>query len=615
MQKIASKKNKTETQRKDRDLVVLATSGSVDDGKSTLIGRLLYDCNELYDDQLAKLQKDENGNINPEYLAHITDGLSDERAQGITIDVAYRHFSRPERKYIIADVPGHEQYTRNMITGVSKANIAMILIDARKGMQIQTKRHLFIAGLLETPHILIVVNKMDLVDYSEEKYKEIKKEVSEFLAKMNVRDLQFVPVSAYEGAMVVSRGDNLNWYGGPTLLSYLDNIQVSVDNNLIDFRLPIQMTIKISKDKRGSLGQIRGGVISVGDEVVILPSKKKTKISDIYVAGEKKDRAFNGQSVLVSFETEVDVSRGDVIVRPGNLPITSNEFEAMVSWFDDDKMEIGKSYIIKHGAKSTRSRIQDIKYKIDIETLHRINSDNLEINEIGRISLRANDLLNFDVYSKNKDGGSFIIIDEISNRTIGAGMIVSKGRESSGKKAQEKISKNKGALLWFTGLSGSGKTTIADKLNEKLIELGLQTERLDGDIVREGLSSDLGFSKEDRDKNLDRISFVSSLLEKHGVLVSATFVSPYKKKRDEIRKKHNNFIEIFVDTSLDECERRDVKGLYKKARAGNIENFTGISDKYEEPKNPEIVIKTEEMSVDESVEKILRYLGKNNFIS
>jgi len=606
-----NKKNK-----KDRYLVVLATSGSVDDGKSTLIGRLLYDCNELYDDQLAKLEKDENGKVKGEYLAHITDGLSDEREQGITIDVAYRHFSRPERKYIIADVPGHEQYTRNMVTGVSKASIAMILIDARKGLQTQTKRHLFIAGLLETPHIVIVINKMDLVDYSEERYREIKKDVTAFLSKMSVRDLQFIPVSAFKGDMVVNRGENMPWYQGPTILSYLDNIEVSTDNNLIDFRLPIQMTIKIAQDKRGSLGQIRGGVINVGDDVVILPAKTKTKVKEIYVSGEKREQAFNGQSVLLSFENEVDVSRGDVIARANNLPIISNELEASVSWFDDEEdLNIDKTYLLKHGTKTTRAKITDIKYKIDIETLHSEKTKKLSLNEIGRVALRTNDTLGFDVYAKNKNMGSFIIIDELSNKTVGAGMIISRGLFQKDKKVEIDSYKNKGALLWFTGLSGSGKSTIADRLHERLSEIGLQTERLDGDVVREGLSSDLGFSKEDRDKNLDRISFISSLLEKHGVLVSATFVSPYEKKRKEIRKKHKNFIEIFVDTSLGECEKRDVKGLYKKARAGEIENFTGISDKYEKPKNPEIHIKTEKASIDECVEQIVSYLEANNIIS
>ena len=602
-------------ENKERDLVILATSGSVDDGKSTLIGRLLYDCNELYEDQLAKLQKDEAGNINPEYLAHITDGLSDERAQGITIDVAYRHFSRPERKYIIADVPGHEQYTRNMVTGVSKANISMVLIDARKGMTTQTKRHLFITGLLETPHILIVVNKMDLVDYKEEKYIEIKKQVSAFLSKMNIRDLQFIPVSAYHGDMVVSRGKNMSWYDGPTLLSYLDNIQISTDINLIDFRLPVQMTTKIGREKRASLGQIRGGVISVGDDVVVLPSGVKTKVREMYVSGVKKEKAFNGQSVAVVFETEIDVGRGDVVVRSANLPIISSELEAMISWFDEDRMDIGKSYLLKLGTKLTRVRVSNIKYKINIETLHRENAGELNLNEIGRCSLRTNDVLGFDVYSKNKNLGSFILVDELSNKTVGAGMIVSEGLKQKDNDKKDDKKTKKGGLLWFTGLSGSGKSTIADKLNKKLLNMGVQTERLDGDIVREGLSSDLGFSKEDRDKNLDRISFVSQLLEKHNVLVLATFVSPYKKKRDEIRKAHNNFIEVFIDTSLGECERRDVKGLYKKARAGKIENFTGISDKYQKPKNPEIVIKTEEMSVDESVEEIINYLEESKTIS
>ncbi len=605
-------KNKNEN---ERDLVVLATSGSVDDGKSTLIGRLLYDCDELFEDQVAKLAKDENGNINPEYLAHITDGLSDERTQGITIDVAYRHFSRPERKFIIADVPGHEQYTRNMITGISKANIAMILIDVCKGMTTQTRRHLFIAGLLETPHILIVVNKMDLVDYNEGAYKKIKKEVSEFLSKINIRDLQFIPVSAYFGDMVVNRGINLNWYNGPTLLSYLDNIEVGVNNNLIDFRLPIQTTIKIKGNKRASLGSLRGGVISEGDEVIILPSKVRAKVSEVYVSGDRTKQAFSGQAASIVFDRELDVSRGDMVVKVGNLPIVNQDFEAMVSWFDSESdLETNKSYIVKQGTKSTRAKLFQIKYRIDIDNLHRVETKKIRLNEIGRVSLHVNDVLSFDVYSKNKNTGSFIIIDEISNKTVGAGMIISRGINQNKSLREEKRFKNKGALLWFTGLSGSGKSTIADKLNKKLVEMGAQTERLDGDLVRESLSSDLGFSREDREKNLDRISFVSNLLEKHRVLVLATFVSPYRKKRNQIRNNHNNFIEIFVNTSLEECERRDVKGLYKRARLGEIENFTGISDKYENPENPEIIINTENANTEEAVSRIIEYLKNEKII-
>ncbi len=596
-----------------KELITITTAGSVDDGKSTLIGRLLYDCDEIYEDQLDNLRKDEDGNVLGDDLALLTDGLSAEREQGITIDVAYRHFSRPKRKFIIADVPGHEQYTRNMATGASKANIAMILADARKGLLEQSKRHLFIASLLGISHIVIVVNKMDLMDYDQKVFEKIKEDFLSYASKMNIRDIEFIPTSAHKGDMVVRRGKNMDWYQGSTILSYLENTPVAIDRNLIDFRFPVQYVVRPNQDFRGFAGRVLGGSIKIGDEVTVLPSLKTSRVKEIYVGDKKVDYAFNPQSVLIALEDEIDVSRGDMIVRSKNLPIEGDNFEANLMWFSEQDLNKNKTYLIKHGAKTLRIKINEIKYKLDVLNLQQQKVDILKLNEIGRVSINASSSLTYDVYAKNKNTGSFIIIDELSNETAGAGIIISKG------KAKKKISVSpkklkKGAVLWFTGLSGSGKSTIADALEKRLIEEGLMLERLDGDEVRKHLTLELGFSREDRDKNLDRVSYVAGLLAKHGVLVLATFVSPYISKRDEIRGRVNSFIEIYINASLDTCISRDVKGLYKKALAGEIKNFTGVSDPYEAPTNPEIEIKTDELSVEEGVEKVVEYLKGEKYI-
>lgn len=601
--------------RSDIELLKFTTAGSVDDGKSTLIGRLLHDCNAIFEDQLLAVSKASKKRGDEEVdLALLLDGLSDEREQGITIDVAYRYFSTPKRKFIIADVPGHEQYTRNMVTGASTADLALILIDARKGFLIQSKRHLFVAALLGIPHIMIVVNKMDLMDYDQNVYDEIVRDVVNFAAKLEIKDLQFIPVSALTGDMVVERGGKLPWYEGPTLLSYLENVHVMSDRNLIDFRFPVQYVIRPNQDFRGYAGRIEGGVVKKGQKVMVLPSGVTTEVESIIYDDTEVDYAFNSQSVVISLKDEVDVARGNMIVREGNLPEMGREIEANVCWFSEEPMQVNKRYLLKHTTKVVPCFVEELKYRLNIDTLHREEAAGLELNEIGRISVRTNEPLMFDVYSKNRTTGSFIIVDELTNNTVGAGIILNKGKKNTYLRGEGALKMKKGGVLWFTGLSGSGKSTIADKLYEYLGERGVMAERLDGDVMRQSLSKDLGFSKEDRYANIERAGFVAGLLAKHGVLVTASFISPYLEQREALRGEVSNYVEIYVNTPLDVCEARDVKGLYARVRSGEIDSFTGISDPYEVPENPDIEILTEEESVDQAVEKIVAYLLENAFI-
>lgn len=593
---------------KNIELLNLMIAGSVDDGKSTLIGRLFYDTKNIYDDQLEALKKNSfEDNKEKIDFSLFTDGLGAEREQKITIDVGYKYFSTSKRRFNIADVPGHDQYTRNMVTAASNSNVAMLLVDIRKGLLPQTKRHLFISSMMGIAHILVVVNKVDLVEYSQEKFEKFKEQMTDFSAKLNIPDLQFVPVSALNGDMIVYRGENMGWYQGGTVLSYLENLEIISDRNLIDFRLPIQYVSKSDKEKRYYFGQVASGVIEVGAEIIVLPSGQKTKIESIIIDDKKVKYAFNPQGVALTMEDNIDISRGNMLVRKNNLPEVGNGFEAMICWMSDKPAEVGKSYIIKHTTNSTRCFIEQIRYSINIDDLHRQDASSLKLNDVGRVSVKTIKPIIFDSFSRNKNTGSFIIIDEDTNNTVAAGIILYKTRvleKSKDKKA--------GKVFWFTGLSGSGKSTIADGVYEELVELGVPCQRLDGDLVREGMSRDLGFSKEDRDENISRVAFLSKLLSQHGIVVLATFISPYESHREMVRKSVKDFVEVFVDTPLEECEKRDTKGLYKKARAGEIENFTGISDPYESPKNPEIEIDTTKLSIEESTDKILSYLKKHS---
>ncbi len=592
------------------ELLKLVIAGSVDDGKSTLIGRLFYDLNEIYEDQLESIKRISLKQGKKEIdLSLLTDGLSAEREQKITIDVAYRYFSNSKRRFVIADVPGHEQYTRNMVTGCSDADMAIILADAQKGLLKQSKRHLFIASLMGVSHILVAVNKMDLVDYEQEVFEKIKNEFADFATKMSIHDLQFIPISSIKGDMIVNRGNNMGWYQGPTINAFIENLEIEIDKNLIDFRFPVQLVIRPDQKFRGYAGQIEGGVIKKGESVMVLPSGKKSKIKNIIVGEKKQDYAFTPQSVVLTLEDELDVSRGDMIVRENNLPDVGKSFESMVCWMSDEPLDLKKSYILKQTTKITRCFINDLVYKVDIDTLHRKNDKKLRLNEIGKLEIVTNQPLVFDPYSRNENTGGFIIIDEITNNTVGAGIILKKSELEDQKT-------KKGFVLWFTGLSQSGKTTIADSVSQLLAKKGLPVERLDGDIMRQFISRDLGFTKEDRNENIRRATLVSKLLSRNGVNVIASFISPYKKTRDMARQgvEDAKFIEVFCKCPIEVCESRDTKGFYKKAREGKIQNFTGISDPYEEPENPEVVVFSDQESVEECAQKIIKYLEENNLV-
>ncbi|MDF7807647.1 sulfate adenylyltransferase subunit CysN [Pontiellaceae bacterium B12219] len=619
---IAEYLNRHET----KDLLRILTCGSVDDGKSTLIGRLLYDSHMIYEDQLEKITKDSKvyGTTNEDFdPALLTDGLKAEREQGITIDVAYRYFSTDKRKFIISDCPGHEQYTRNMATGASTCNLATILIDARYGVITQTKRHSFICSLLGIKHVVVAVNKMDLVDWSEEKYNEIVRDYNAFVSRLAFSDIHFIPMSALKGDNVVEHSENLSWYDGPTFLHHLENVNISTDRNLIDMRLPVQYVLRPNLDFRGFSGTMASGVIRVGDEVASLPSRQQSKIKAIYGPDGQVEEAFAPQAITATLEDEIDVSRGNMLVPVNNIPHIGNEFEAMVVWMHEGAAQSGKSYLIKHTASMIPGVLSDIRYKVDVNTMKRDKNvdeetekvSTLDLNEIARCHITLHRPIAFDPYDKNHTTGAFIIVDRLSNVTVGAGMIVDRIVSKPGHKTapvsqnivkseslvtqadREKLLNQKGATIWLTGLSGSGKSTVAKDLEKELIGQGHLCYILDGDNVRHGLNRDLGFSMEDRKENIRRIAEVAALMNDAGVIVITSFISPYISDRASAREVIGDdaFVEVFIDTPIEICEQRDPKGLYKKARAGEIQQFTGISDPYEAPQDAELTVETENL--------------------
>jgi len=640
-----------------KDLLRFLTCGSVDDGKSTLIGRLLYDSHMIYEDQLEKVTKDSKiyGTTDDDFdPALLTDGLKAEREQGITIDVAYRYFSTDKRKFIIADTPGHEQYTRNMATGASTCDLAVILIDARYGVITQTKRHSFICSLLGIKHVIVAVNKMDLVEWSEEKYEQIKSDYNAFVARLNFSDIHFIPMSALKGDNVVDHGGNLNWYDGSTFLHHLESVNISTDRNLIDMRLPVQYVLRPNLDFRGFSGTMASGVVRVGDEVASLPSRQESRIKAIYGPDGELKEAFAPMAITVTLEDEIDVSRGNMLVPVKNIPHIGNEFEAMVVWMHEETAKPGKNYLIKHTTSMIPGVLSDIRYKVDVNTMRRQRESGdvesrksevdcgaasyqplatschsveaeLHLNEIGRCHITLHRPIAFDPYDRNRATGAFIIIDRLSNATVAAGMIVDRIVSKPGhKKApvsqnivksdslvsaddRQKLLGQHGATIWLTGLSGSGKSTIANQLEKDLIEQGHLCYILDGDNVRHGLNRDLGFSMEDRKENIRRIGEVAALMNDTGVIVITSFISPYISDRAAAREVvgDESFIEVFVDTPLEVCEQRDPKGLYKKARSGEIPQFTGISDPYEAPQDAEITLPTEELSPESASEMII----------
>ncbi len=623
-----------------KDLLRFTTTGSVDDGKSTLIGRLLYETNCIFEDQYAAVAKtsEQRGDERVD-LALLLDGLAAEREQGITIDVAYRYFTTDKRKFIIADTPGHEQYTRNMITGASNSELAIILIDARKGVLTQSKRHGFLISLLQIPHLVVAVNKMDLVDYDEETYNRIVSEYKSFSQKLDIHDISFIPISALDGDNVTSRSTNIPWYEGHTLLHMLENVHVAADKNYVDFRFPVQYVQRPNLNFRGFAGTVISGAIRVGEEIATLPSGKTSKVKSIVTMDGNLKEATTGQAVTLTLEDEIDISRGDMIVRTGNLPNVSNTFDASLCWMDEDCLEPNSHYILKHTTQKVKAFITGINYKIDVNTLHRAEADTFQLNEIGRVSIKTSQPIFFDNYNTNRGTGSFILIDPITNRTVAAGMIrgmtqnikdatSSKHAEAHrssnvrweegmlSRSAWEKRNGHKGAVLWFSGFSGSGKSTVAKKLVSALFEQGRQVQMLDGDNVRHGLCGDLGFSDHDRSENIRRIGETARLFFEQGNIVTCTFISPFTEDRAFARSliPEGQFYEIHVKCDLEVCKRRDPKGLYKKALAGEIKDFTGISSPYEEPENPELVVETDLQDADTLVENILSRLRDDGII-
>jgi bifunctional enzyme CysN/CysC len=594
------------------ELLRLATAGSVDDGKSTLIGRLLYDSKAIFTDQLDAVERTSrergDGYTN---LALLTDGLRAEREQGITIDVAYRYFATPRRKFIIADTPGHIHYTRNMVTGASTADLALILVDARNGVLEQSRRHAFIASLLGIPHFVICVNKMDLVGWSQDRFDEIHDEFRRFAAKLEVHDLTFLPVSALHGDNIVSRSNNSPWYDGTPLLHHLEQVHISSDRNLIDARFPVQYVIRPQRatehdlhDYRGYAGTIAGGTFKSGDEVVVLPSGFTSRVAAVRgPGGEHVDEAFPPQAVTLQLTEDLDISRGDMICRPHNRPFVGQDVDAMVCWFaDQTALTSGNRYRLQHTTRNVMAQVEHLDYRLDVNTLHRDEAaTSLSLNEIGRIRLRTQAPLMFDPYRRNRATGGFILVDPATNNTVAAGMIL--GAEQANVSnvvwhsnvVQRDQRGAHGLTVWLTGLSGSGKSTVAVEVEQKLVAAGRPAYLLDGDNLRHGLNADLGFGAADRAENVRRVGEVARLFADAGLVAVVSLVSPYRADRDRVRALHHaaglRFLEVFVDTPLEVCEARDPKGMYAKARAGEITGFTGVDDPYEAPLNPDLVLR------------------------
>ncbi|GAA3956000.1 adenylyl-sulfate kinase [Gordonia caeni] len=608
------------------ELLRIATAGSVDDGKSTLIGRLLFDSKAIFADQLEAIERTSAGR-GDEFadLSLLTDGLRAEREQGITIDVAYRYFSTPERKFIIADSPGHVQYTRNMVTGASTADLAIILIDARKGVLEQTRRHAFLSSLLGIPHLTVCVNKMDLVGYSQERFEEIRDEFVAFAAKLNVTDLTFIPLSALRGDNVVDNSEEMSWYDGRPLLGHLENVYIASDRNLIDARFGVQYVIRPQRsdgyDHRSYAGTVGGGVFAVGDKVVVLPGGFGTTIAKLWgPGGAELTEAFAPMAVSMELADEIDIVRGDMIVRPNNRPHIDRDLDAMVCWFSESStLTPGSSYLINCGTRQSRARVSGLNYRLDVNTLHRDEeADSLRLNEIGRVTLHAQQPLLFDDYRRNRETGSFILIDEGTNATVAAGMITGPVAHDTNVVWQDtKVTRqqraHRGATVWMTGLSGSGKSSLAVELERRLVAEGRPAYLLDGDNLRHGVNSDLGFSDDDRRENIRRTAEVAALFADSGAVVLVSLISPFADERQRAREIHEAqdlpFYEVFLDTPLDECEARDPKGLYAKARAGEISQFTGIDSPYERPAGPDIVVTPADGSPADTAVAVLRDLG------
>ncbi|MCA1441621.1 sulfate adenylyltransferase subunit CysN [Ensifer sp. IC4062] len=590
----------------NKSILRFITCGSVDDGKSTLIGRLLFDAKLVYEDQLANLGRvgtQRNANGDEIDLALLLDGLEAEREQGITIDVAYRYFSTSKRKFIVADTPGHEEYTRNMVTGASTAALAVILIDSRQGVLPQTRRHSYIASLLGIRHVVLAINKIDLVGYSQPVFERIAEDYLRFARELGFQSIKPIPISARYGDNVIANSEKTPWYQGAALLEYLETIDFDRQEAQKPFRFPVQLVMRPDANFRGYAGQVASGKVSVGDQVIVAKSGQRTSIKSIVTYDGEVQKAVEGEAVTLVLSDEVEVSRGNMLAAPGARPFVADQFQAHMIWFDPSPMIPGRSYILRTETDSVNATVTALKHQVNINSFVREAAKSLQMNEIGVCNISTQAPIVFDAYRDDRTTGNFIIVDRISNATVGAGMIDFPLRRADNvhwqatdvnKSARSAMKNQRSAVLWFTGLSGSGKSTIANALDKVLHARGKHTYLLDGDNVRHGLNRDLGFTDEDRVENIRRVAEVAKLMADAGLIVLVSFISPFRDERRMARElmEKGEFIEIFVDTPLEECARRDPKGLYEKALAGKIANFTGISSPYEAPENPELHLHT-----------------------
>jgi bifunctional enzyme CysN/CysC len=608
-----------------KSMLRFITCGSVDDGKSTLIGRLLYESSMLFEDQLAALESEskklgtQGDNLD---FALLLDGLTAEREQGITIDVAYRYFSTDRRKFIVADTPGHEQYTRNMVTGASTADCAVVLIDARKGVLTQTRRHSYLVSLLGIRHIALAVNKMDLVDYSRERFEEIEAAYRVFAAEIGMEDVTCIPLSGLTGANVVEPSREMPWYTGPALLPYLEAVEVDDERmQRAPFRMPVQWVNRPDLDFRGFAGTIAGGTVAPGDRIVALPSGQTSEVARIVTYDGDLELAVAGQSITLTLTDEIDISRGDVLAQADARPGVADQFESTIIWMADEPMLPGRNYLIRIGGATATATITPLKYKLNVNSLERLAATKLDLNEIGVCAIELDRPIAFDSYSDNRETGGFILIDRITSSTVGAGLLHFALRRADNvhwqaidvdKIARSQLAGQRPCIVWLTGLSGAGKSTIANLVEKKLHALGKHTYLLDGDNVRHGLNKDLGFTDADRVENVRRVGEVARLMVDAGLIVIASFISPFRAERRSVRAlvDEGEFVEVFVDAPLAVAEARDPKGLYAKARRGELENFTGVGSPYEPPEHPELHVDTGALTAEQAAERIVETLER-----
>ncbi|MGB8652602.1 MAG: sulfate adenylyltransferase subunit CysN [Mycobacteriales bacterium] len=606
-----------------KSLLRFITCGSVDDGKSTLIGRLLYESHMVFEDHLAALEVDSKkiGTQGDELdFALLVDGLGAEREQGITIDVAYRFFSTETRKFIVADTPGHEQYTRNMVTGASTADVAVILVDARHGVMTQTRRHSYLVSLLGIRRVAVAINKLDLVDYAQDVFDRIEADYRAFAADIGLEDITCIPMSALKGDNITSRSEHTPWYDGPTLMGYLEAVAVDDDRQSGPFRMPVQWVNRPDLDFRGFSGEIVGGTVRVGDAVRVVPAGTTSTVARIVTMDGDLPEAVAGQSVTITLADEIDCSRGDVLCAADAPAATADQFRAHVVWMGEDELLPGRAYLVKIGARTVGASISGPEFLINVNTLEQVPAPTLHLNEIGVCDVRLDRPIAFDPYVDNRDMGGFIVIDRLTNNTVAAGMLRSPLRRSHNvhwqavevnKQSHAELMGHRAAVVWFTGLSGAGKSTIANLVEKRLHALGVHTYLLDGDNVRHGLNKDLGFSDADRHENIRRIAEVSRLMADAGLVVLTSFISPFRTERAMARAlvDEGEFVEVFVDTPLEIAEQRDTKGLYAKARRGELPDFTGIDSPYEAPEHPELRVDTSTLTAEQAAEAVVEHLG------